>query len=113
MVAHHSQGNAVDREAMLRLAAEWELPVQALRDIVFDQPPAIVGRRRRAERSPLSARETEILRLVAKGRRDAEIATELTLSVSTVRTHLHNIHAKLEVGGRTQAVIRASEMAWI
>jgi putative nucleotidyltransferase with HDIG domain len=113
MVAHHSQGNAVDREAMLRLAAEWELPVQALRDIVFDQPPAIVGRRRRAEHSPLSARETEILRLVAEGRRDAEIATELTLSVSTVRTHLHNIHAKLEVGGRTQAVIRATEMAWI
>jgi putative nucleotidyltransferase with HDIG domain len=113
MVTHHSQGNAVDREAMFRLAADWELPVQALRDIVFDQPAPIVGQRRRAEHSPLSARETEILRLVAEGRRDAGIATELTLSVSTVRTHLHNIHAKLAVAGRAQAVIRASEMGWI
>jgi len=113
MVAHHSQGNAVDREAMFRLAADWDLPVQALRDVVFDQPPSIAGQRRRTERSPLSTRETEILRLVAEGRRDAEIASELTLSVSTVRTHLHNVHAKLEVAGRAQAVIRASEMAWI
>jgi DNA-binding NarL/FixJ family response regulator len=113
MVAHHSQGNAVDREAMFRLAADWELPVQALRDIVFDQPPSIVGQRRRAERSPLSTRETEILTLVAEGRRDAEIASQLTLSVSTVRTHLHNIHSKLEVASRAQAVIRANEMAWI
>ncbi len=113
MVAHHSQGNAVDCEAMFRLAADWDLPVQALRDIVFDQPPAIASQRRRAEHSPLSARETEILRLVAEGRRDAEIASELTLSVSTVRTHLHNVHAKLKVVGRAQAVIRASEMAWI
>ena len=113
MVAHHSQGDAVDREAMFRLAADWELPVQALQDIVFDQPSPIVGQRRRAERSPLSARETEILRLVAEGRRDAEIAIELTLSVSTVRTHLHNIHAKLGVAGRAQAVIRASETGWI
>ena len=113
MVAHHSQGNAVDREAMFRLAADWDLPVQALRDVVFDQPPSIAGQRRRTERSPLSTRETEILRLVAEGRRDAEIASELTLSVSTVRTHLHNVHAKLEVAGRAQAVISASEMAWI
>ncbi|HUA06713.1 MAG TPA: HD domain-containing phosphohydrolase [Solirubrobacteraceae bacterium] len=113
MVAHHAQGNAVDCDAMFRLAADWDLPVQALRDIVFDQPPSIVGQRRRTERSPLSTRETEILRLVAEGRRDAEIASELTLSVSTVRTHLHNIHAKLGVAGRAQAVIRASESAWI
>ena len=53
------------------------------------------------------------LRLVAQGRRDAEIASALTLSVSTVRTHLHNVHAKLKVASRAQAVIRASEMAWI
>jgi putative nucleotidyltransferase with HDIG domain len=112
MVAHHAQGNAVDRTAMLRLAADWELPVEALRDAVFDQPQAL-GPRRRAERSPLSTRETEVLRFVADGKRDVEIAAELHLSVSTVRSHLHNVHAKLEVVSRTQAVIRASEMAWI
>jgi len=112
MVAHHAQGNAVDRTSMLRLAADWELPLDALRDAVFDQPQAL-GPRRRAERSPLSTRETEVLRLVADGKRDVDIAADLHLSVSTVRSHLHNVHAKLEVASRTQAVIRATEMAWI
>jgi len=112
MVAHHAQGNAVDRSAMLQLAADWELPLDALRDAVFDQPQAL-GPRRRAERSPLSSRETEVLRLVADGKRDTDIAADLHLSVSTVRSHLHNVHAKLEVASRTQAVIRAAEMAWI
>ena len=113
MVVHHAQGDAVDRAVMLRLASAWELPVQALRDAVFDAPHAAGGGRRRAERSPLSTRETEILRLVAEGKRDAQIADELILSVSTVRSHLHNIHAKLEVPSRSQAVLRATEMAWI
>jgi len=112
MVAHHAQGDSVDRTEMLRLAADWDLPLDALRDAVFDQPQAL-GPRRRAERSPLSTRETEVLRLVADGKRDVEIAADLHLSVSTVRSHLHNVHAKLEVASRTQAVIRAAEMAWI
>lgn len=38
LVVHHAQGDAVDRSSMLRLAAAWELPVQALRDAVFDPP---------------------------------------------------------------------------
>jgi len=113
MVVHHAHGNAVDRAAMLRLAAACELPVQALRDAVFDPPQAAGGPRRRPERSPLSTRETEVLRLVGEGKRDSQIADELTLSVSTVRSHLHNIHAKLEVASRSQAVLRATEMAWI
>ena len=113
MVVHHGQGNAVDRTVMLRLAAAWGIPVQALRDAVFDPPPAVGGARRRAEHSPLSTRETEVLRLVGEGKRDAQIAAELGLSVSTVRSHLHNIHAKLEVPSRSQAVIRANEMAWL
>jgi putative nucleotidyltransferase with HDIG domain len=113
MIVHHAQGDAVDRATMLRLAAAAELPVQALRDAVFDAPNAGGGPPRRAKRSPLSTRETEVLRQVAEGRRDAQIAAELSLSVSTVRSHLHNIHAKLEVATRSQAVIRAAEMAWL
>jgi putative nucleotidyltransferase with HDIG domain len=112
MVVHHAHGNAVDRAAMLRLAAAGEVPVDALRSAVFDPPYAPGGARPR-ERSPLSTRETEVLRLVAEGKRDGQIADELCLSVSTVRSHLHNIHAKLEVPSRSLAVIRAGEMAWI
>ena len=113
MVVHHAQGNVVDRTVMLRLAAAWDISVQTLSDAVFDPPPAGGGPRRRAERSPLSTRETEVLRLVADGRRDSQIADALSLSVSTVRSHLHNIHAKLEVPTRSQAVLRATEMAWL
>lgn len=113
MVAHHAQGNAVDRTAMMRLADDRGLPVDAIRDAVFDQPRVPATARRRAERSPLSDRETTVLRLVANGRRNSNIAEELKMSVSTVRSHLHNINAKLDVRSPAQAVIRASEMAWL
>ncbi len=113
MVAHHAHGDAVDREAMLRLAGAWGIPIRVLRDALFDLPHASGSRRRRAERSPLSARETAILRLLGDAARPTEIAQELHLSVSTVRSHLHNIYAKLGVADRTQAVLMATERAWI
>ena len=113
MVVHHAHGDAVDREAMLRLATRCELSLDALRAIVVGLPHSGGGARRRAERSPLSTRETAILKLLATGSRGAAIARELHLTESTVRTHLHNIYAKLEVADRAQAVLRATEMAWI
>jgi putative nucleotidyltransferase with HDIG domain len=113
MIAHHANGDAVDRAAMMRLADDCGLPVDAVRDAVFDQPRASATTRRRAARSPLSDRETTVLRLVADGRRNAHIAQELNMSVSTVRSHLHNINGKLDVRSPAQAVVRASEMAWL
>jgi len=113
MVVHHAHGNAVDRQVMLRLASRCELSISALRAIVVDLPHHGGSPRRRAERSPLSGRETAILQLLAEGSRGATIARELHLSESTVRTHLHNIYAKLEVPDRAQAVLRATEMGWV
>ncbi|MEZ5193953.1 MAG: helix-turn-helix transcriptional regulator [Nocardioides sp.] len=51
----------------------------------------------------LTAREVEVLRLVAAGRSNAQIAAELVLSDKTVARHLSNIFGKLEVGSRTAA----------
>ena len=51
----------------------------------------------------LSAREREVLELVAKGSSNAEIAERLCLSVGTVRKHLDNVYAKLGVHTRTAA----------
>jgi DNA-binding CsgD family transcriptional regulator/HD-like signal output (HDOD) protein len=113
LVAHHAQGAAVDRNVMLRLAAACDLPVKSLRDVLFDLPHSAGSQRRRAERSPLSARETAILRSLADGKRSAQIAAELHLSISTVRSHLHNIYGKLKVADRAQAVLLATERAWI
>jgi LuxR family maltose regulon positive regulatory protein len=59
---------------------------------------------------PLSQRELELLRLVAAGRTNQEIAEELFLAVGTVKKHLNNIFGKLEVHNRTQAIARAREL---
>jgi LuxR family maltose regulon positive regulatory protein len=59
---------------------------------------------------PLSERELEVLRLVAEGLSNQEIADRLVISVGTVKTHVHNILGKLDVRGRTQAAARAREL---
>lgn len=55
----------------------------------------------------LTARERDILRLLAKGYDNQTIADELFISLKTVKTHVSNILAKLEVDDRTQAVVYA------
>lgn len=57
----------------------------------------------------LTEREREILTLIARGKTNAEIAEELTISLKTVRNHVSNIYSKLQVADRTQAAIRARE----
>lgn len=57
----------------------------------------------------LTEREREILSLVARGYTNQQLAVHLVLSPKTVRNHLSNIFAKLQVVDRTQAVIRARE----
>jgi DNA-binding CsgD family transcriptional regulator len=57
----------------------------------------------------LTAREVEVLRLVASGRSNPQIAADLTLSEKTVARHLSNIFTKLDVGSRTAAAAYAFE----
>jgi len=61
----------------------------------------------------LTEREGEVLRLVAAGLSNAEIARELYVGVETVRTHVGNVLAKLGVRDRTQAVVRAYESGFV
>ena len=60
---------------------------------------------------PLSERELQVLRLVADGLSNQEIADALILAVGTVKAHVHNIYGKLGVHGRTQAIARAREQS--
>ena len=62
---------------------------------------------------PLSQREIEVLRLVAAGLSNREIADKLYLSPGTIKTHVHNICGKLGASNRTQAVGRARDMRLI
>jgi DNA-binding NarL/FixJ family response regulator len=59
--------------------------------------------------SELSEREIEVLRLVAKGKKNPEIAAELYISRKTVEHHLTHIYNKLEVSCRTSAVAYAMQ----
>lgn len=63
-----------------------------------EQPPAS---------EPLTARELEVLKLVARGFSNQEIAESLVVSVATVYTHVSNILAKLHLASRTQAALYA------
>ncbi|HEV3498451.1 MAG TPA: LuxR C-terminal-related transcriptional regulator, partial [Actinomycetes bacterium] len=59
---------------------------------------------------PLSARELEVLRLLAAGAPNRAIAEQLVVSLDTVKRHVSNLFAKLQVANRTQAVTRAREL---
>jgi len=63
--------------------------------------------------SPLTARETDILRLVAKGLSNRDIAAQLTISEHTVKNHLKNIFHKLHLENRSQLVRYVYERGWM
>lgn len=68
----------------------------------ISRPPA-----RPLSPEPLTERELEVLRLIARGKSNREIAGELVISEATVRTHVSNILGKLQLASRTQAALYA------
>ena len=79
------------------------------------EPPEPLRQRRLPAASdtllePLSDRELEILELVATGRSNREIASELYVATGTVKAHINHIFRKVSVRNRTEAVARAREL---
>lgn len=58
----------------------------------------------------ISKREYEVLEMIAKGHTNQEVADKLFVSHNTIKTHLSNLFAKLDVNRRTQAIQRAKEL---
>ena len=63
--------------------------------------------------SPLSQTQLEILRLIAAGFSNREIAGRVHLSENTVKSHIQEIFRKLDVGNRVQAALKASKEGWL
>ena len=69
--------------------------------------------REEAQAPLLSEREVEVLQLMAKGSANKEIAVSLSITDSTVKTHVANIFQKMDVSGRTEAVTQALQLGII
>ncbi len=114
MLAHYGHGDAVSPSEMLSTARLVGIGPAELRSVMYDLPYPQNGNRQRAlDPCPLSTRETEVLKRLGQGKVYKQIAHELELSTSTVRTHLHNIYGKLGAVDRAQAVLIATERGWI
>ncbi len=75
-----------------------------------DTGPALASPDQTSLVEPLSLRELEVLRLIARGDSNQEIANRLVITVSAVKKHAGNIYGKLNVSSRTQAVSRARQL---
>jgi DNA-binding NarL/FixJ family response regulator len=84
-----------------------------LQALLFEFPHSHTPSRRPPEPCQLSARELDALRGLAQGKVYKQIADDLSLSASTVRTHLHNVYRKLGAIDRAQAVLIARDSGWI
>jgi DNA-binding NarL/FixJ family response regulator len=98
---------------MLLSARAAGLGPEQLRGLIYELPCTCDQRQHPVEPCPLSDRELRVLERLAEGGVYKQIAHELALSVSTVRSHLHNIYKALGVLNRAQAVILATERGWI
>lgn len=81
--------------------------------MIFDLPDTGGLPERAVDPCPLSERELQVLVALARGSVYKQIAGELRLSTSTVRTHLHNIYGKLNAVDRAQAVLIARQRGWL
>lgn len=97
------RGTSVDYAGRLLSTLEQEATRTATRAATSEEtrPPLV---------EPLSPRETEVLRLLTTHLPHAEMAEELVVSVSTVRSHLKSIYGKLDAHSRMEAVDRAREL---
>jgi DNA-binding CsgD family transcriptional regulator len=114
MLAHYVLGGSVAPSEMLSAARGVGVSPNGLRTVMYELPlPSSGGRPRQVEPCPMSGREIDVLRRLARGMVYKQIASELGLSTSTVRTHLHNVYGKLGALDRAQAVLIATERGWI
>jgi putative nucleotidyltransferase with HDIG domain len=113
MLAHYGHAQPVSPKQLLQAAQACGLSTEQLRSVMYELPHGGPMAKRNVDPCPLSAREVEVIKRLAEGKVYKQIAHDLGLSTSTVRTHLHNTYAKLGAVDRAQAVLIATERGWI
>jgi len=100
-----------DRDEVLRAVRAVAAGDAIFGPAVADRLSTLLAARPPAMRAfpELTDRERDVLELIALGRTNSEIATELSLSLKTVRNHVSNVLTKLRVPGRAQAIVKAKD----
>jgi putative nucleotidyltransferase with HDIG domain len=112
MLAHVASGDPVGADALASLGTRLSLEEETLEAIAYDLQ-RVRGATMAVGPSPLTHMQEKALRGLAEGKRYKEIAVDLGLADSTVRSHMHNLYRKLGVADRARAVLLASERGWI
>ena len=113
MLAHYGHGAAGRSQAAAERRPRARAGPRAAAQPDVRDPLLENGKKRHVDPCPLSSRELDVLKKLAEGKVYKQIAVELDLSTSTVRTHLHNTYAKLGTGDRAQAVLLATDRGWL
>ncbi|MGI9556866.1 MAG: HDOD domain-containing protein [Solirubrobacterales bacterium] len=113
LIANHREGAAVSRDEVGSAASACGMEAARLRSLLAADHYRRVEPAVPTQPSPLSRREASALRGLAEGKVYKQIAADLGLSPSTIRTHLHNVYRKIGVADRAQAVLLARERGWL
>src|SRR5215204_5363685 len=113
MLAHEARGNAVDDKSFTAAGDALGVRAADLRDLAYELAreggPRAVG----GEPSPLTPMQQKVLVGLRRGLTYKQIAIDLQVSESTVRSHLHKTYERLGVVDRAQAVLLAQDRGWI
>jgi putative nucleotidyltransferase with HDIG domain len=113
MLAHYAAGEPLSASGISAAGRAIGFSTEHLRRALDQLPGAARAELVRAVPSPLTPREAEMLQQLSTGKVYKQIAADLHLQVSTVRTHLNNTYRKLGVVDRAQAVLLATRNGWL
>jgi putative nucleotidyltransferase with HDIG domain len=113
LIVHYASGDPVPPDAIVGAAGQLGMERDTVIPLLYEFPHSGVALKRNTDPCPLSDREIDALRGLADGKVYKQIAQELSLSVSTIRTHLHNVYRKVGAVDRAQAVLIAHDHGWL
>lgn len=113
LLVHHAAGARIPIANLRDAADRISLPGRSLSALLYGRVGDMGDEAHSDEPCPLTRRQLELIRALGQGRQYKEIAKDLGLSPSTIRSHLHFAYERLGVSDRAQAVLMAASRGWI